>query len=449
MENDNEKKDDNDLVDINPEEQPQTVENQEIQPVEVQEAQAAEVQEAQAAEVKETQAAEVKETQAGPEFKEPRRRRGGMAVLLICVILATSILTSAVSYGIFNYYGPKNASSSSLSSSESISTIISDTSSSASSTISTGDKKLLTIPEINKKVNPSVVFITVEVTGSGVFGQQQQTTGSGSGMIISKDGYILTNNHVIDGANKITVKLINNKEYPATLIGKDSKTDLAILKIAATDLTPVVFGDSSKVQVGDLAVAIGYPLGELEGTLTVGVISALNRSITIDNITMSLMQTDAAVNPGNSGCALINGYGEVIGIVNSKTSAVGIEGFGYAIPINETTKVIDDLMKKGYVTGRITMGISTRDITEELSTFYDLPVGIFIVSVLADSPADKAGIKANDVITGVDGKSVLTSAELGKIKDSHKVGDKIKILLVRDKKDVVVTLTFEEDKQAN
>lgn len=376
-------------------------------------------------------------------------RKGGMAFLLICVILATSVLTSAISYTIFNYYGNKDSNSGSNTASENISQIQSGISTSISSNVSTGDGKTLTISEINKKVNPSVVFIGVEGTSSGVFGQPQASTGSGSGIILSADGYILTNNHVIDGANKITVKLINGKEYTASLKGKDPKTDLAVLKIDETGLTPAVFGDSSKVAVGDLAVAIGYPLGELEGTLTVGVISALNRSITIDNITMNLMQTDAAVNPGNSGCALINVYGEVIGVVNAKTSAVGIEGFGYAIPINETTKIIDDLIKSGYVTGRITMGISTRDITTELSEFYDLPVGIFIVSVVADSPADKAGIKANDVIRGVDGKDVLTSAELSKIKDGHKVGDKIKILIVRDSKDVVVTLSFEEDKQLN
>lgn len=381
--------------------------------------------------------------------KEHNHKKGRIALLLLCVILATSILTSATSLMIFNYYGMINSNSDSISSSESTSNIQSYVSSSTSSTGTAFERKFLSIPEINKKVNQSVVFIKVEGTASGAFGQQQTTAGSGSGIILTQDGYILTNFHVINGASKITIKLISGKEFIASIKGKDSKTDLAVLKIAATDLTPAVLGDSTKVAVGDLAVAIGYPLGELEGTLTVGVISALDRSITIDNITMNLIQTDAAVNPGNSGCALINGYGEVIGIVNSKTSAVGIEGFGYAIPINETKKVIEDLMKEGYVTGRITMGISTRDITEELSKFYNLPVGIFIFSVLAGSSADKAGIKANDVIKGVDGKDVLTSTELGEIKDRHKVGDSIKILLLRDNKDIVVTLTFEEDKQVN
>ena len=207
----------------------------------------------------------------------------------------------------------------------------------------------------------------------------------------------------------------------------------------------LLWGDSSTVKVGDLAIAIGNPLGAEGGTLTVGVISALNREVTIENVTMNLFQTDAAVNPGNSGGALVNEYGEVIGIVNAKTSAVGIEGLGYAIPINDAKVVIEDLMNKGYVSGRLKIGITTKDITEELSTYYNLPVGIYVTAVETGSPAEKAGILAEDIIIGVDAKDVLTTAELGAIRDSHKIGDSIKILLSRNGKEVVVTLVLEED----
>ena len=376
--------------------------------------------------------------------KEVTYRRGRLALAFACVILATSILTSAVSFSIWNYYGPASNGNSSLYSSESSSASVSSQTSSASANVSTA-KGVLTIAEINKKVNPSVVFIGIETTASNGFGQQETASGSGSGIILTKDGYILTNFHVIDSAKKIIVKTIDQKSYPARIIGSDPKTDLAVLKIDATNLAAATFGDSTKVEVGDLAVVIGNPLGTLDGTLTVGVISALNRSVTIDTVSMNLMQTDAAVNPGNSGGALVNAYGEVIGIVNAKTSAVGIEGLGYAIPVSDAKPIIDDLMTSGFVTGRIKIGITTKDITADLSSYYNLPVGIYVTAVEKGSAAEKAGIVAKDIIIGVDGADVLTTAELGKIKESHKVGDSIKILISRNGKKMSVTLVFEQD----
>lgn len=376
--------------------------------------------------------------------KEKSFRKGRLAISFACVILATSIITSAVSYSIWDFYGSKSKNTTSSSVSQSSSST--KTNSSNSINIATsGENGVLTISEINKKVSASIVYIGVEVTAANVFGQQETGTGSGSGIVLTKDGYILTNFHVIDGAKSITIKLVNQKEYVAKVIGKDSKTDLAVLKIEATDLSPATFGDSSKVEVGDLAVAIGNPLGTIDGTLTVGVISALNRTVTIDNLSMNLMQTDAAVNPGNSGGALVNAFGEVIGIVNAKTSAVGIEGLGYAIPVNEARIIVDELMNNGYVTGRLKIGISTKDITADLSDYYSLPVGIYVVEVEKGSAADKAGIIAKDVIIGVDGKDVTTSEALSTIKDSHKVGDSIKILINRGGKETSVTLVFVQD----
>jgi serine protease Do len=387
-----------------------------------------------------------------PEKNEKRKettfRKGKLAISFICVILATSLITSAASYSIFNYYGSRDPSgSSSLSSSSQSSQAASSNPSGNSSTsqVSSGTGNVLSITEINNKVSPSVVLIQIQAVSSNVFGQQESTSGSGSGIIISEDGYILTNNHVIDGANKITVELVSGKTYSGTIIGKDPQTDLAVIKIDGTGLSYATLGDSSIVEVGDLAIAIGNPLGAEGGTLTVGVISALNREVTIENVTMNLFQTDAAVNPGNSGGALVNEYGEVIGIVNAKTSAVGIEGLGYAIPINDAKTVIEDLMNKGYVSGRLKIGIATKDITEELAAYYNLPIGIYVSAVEEGSPAEKAGILVEDIIIGVDGSDVLTTAELGAIRDSHKIGDSIKILLSRNGKEVVVTLVLEED----
>ncbi|NCU25519.1 PDZ domain-containing protein, partial [Candidatus Nomurabacteria bacterium] len=216
------------------------------------------------------------------------------------------------------------------------------------------------------------------------------------------------------------------------------------LKIEADDLRPAELGDSSKLLVGDLAVAIGNPLGTLEGTLTAGVISALNRTITIDGTDMTLIQTDAALNPGNSGGALANDKGQVIGIVNAKTSSVDVEGLGYAIPINEAKLVVDDLVNKGYVSGRLLIGISTKDITEELADYYELPVGVYIVQVTPGSPAAKAGLMEGDVIIGIDGEDIKTSDEILDVRDSHIAGDSIKILFMRDGQERAVTLVFEE-----
>jgi serine protease Do len=205
----------------------------------------------------------------------------------------------------------------------------------------------LTIPEIVALTADSVVEIYTEtVVNDGRFGQYV-TEGAGSGVIFSSDGYIVTNNHVIDGAQKITVRLRNGDEYEATLIGSDSKTDLAVLKIKETGLQSVVFGDSDKLVVGELVVAIGNPLGKLGGTVTEGIISALSREVSVDGKMMNLLQISAAVNPGNSGGGLFNSYGELIGIVNAKSSGSGIEGLGFAIPVNIVKAVIEDLIKLG------------------------------------------------------------------------------------------------------
>lgn len=375
-----------------------------------------------------------------PEKREQNTRNFRLAIVFACVILATSIITSAVSFKLFQYYSD-NENSSLLVSDTDLQNTTSETNINTSSQNEGG---ILSIADINRKVGPSVVFIGTTYKSTNYFGQTETASGAGSGIIINKDGYILTNNHVIDTAVTITVKLYSGESYDAVLVGADAQSDLAVIKITAKDIRPAELGDSSLIKVGDLAIAIGNPLGTLEGTLTAGVISALNRTVTIDDISMNLIQTDAAVNPGNSGGALANRLGQVIGVVNAKTSAVGIEGLGYAIPVNDARSVADDLIAKGYVGGRIRLGITSKDITSDLAGYYKLPVGVYVVEVSKTSISDKAGIKAGDVITGVDGKDISTGAELTAIRDSHKVGDSIKILLVRDGKEISVTLVFEE-----
>lgn len=247
--------------------------------------------------------------------------------------------------------------------------------------------------------------------------------GSGSGIILSSDGYIVTNQHVIANATEISVILNTGKEYTANLIGEDSKSDLAVLKIDAENLIPATLGDSDTVEVGELAVAIGNPLGqELAGTVTAGVISAVNRTMTVDDKTYNLLQTDAAINPGNSGGALVNRFGEVIGINTIKLSDTSVEGIGFAISISEAKPIIDDLINDGYVSGRPAVGVY---VTES-------PNGLVVYSIIENSGAALAGIKENDLIVKADGNLVTTSAELNKIRDTKSPGDTITLTIIRN-----------------
>ncbi|MCR5636570.1 MAG: trypsin-like peptidase domain-containing protein [Clostridiales bacterium] len=291
----------------------------------------------------------------------------------------------------------------------------------------------LSVAEITEKAADSVVEITTESVATGSFMQQYITSGAGSGVIISKDGYIITNNHVIENARSISVTLRNGESYDAELIGSDSTLDVAIIKIDAEDLTPAVFGDSEALKVGDTAIAIGNPLGQLGGTVTTGIISALDRDIDIDGNTMSLMQTNAAINPGNSGGGLFNGQGELIGLVVAKSSGSDVEGLGFAIPINDVSSVLKDLMEYGYVKGRIYLGLSLIDInTEQMARMYGLDsTGVYVNTVDSSSAAYKAGIQSADKITSVDGKKVSTADEIEDILDNHSVGDVVEFGLER------------------
>lgn len=305
----------------------------------------------------------------------------------------------------------------------------------ASNTSSSGKSTANTTSDIVKKTADSVVEIATEGVKTGSFAQQYVVKGAGSGVIISEDGYIITNHHVIEGANSVTVTLRDgNTSYTAAVIGSDSDNDIALLKVDAKGLTPATFGDSSKLAVGDYVVAIGNPLGELGGTVTDGIISALARDVTIEDQNMTLLQTNAQISPGNSGGGLFNANGELIGIVNAKDSATEVEGIAFAIPINNVLDIIDDLKSYGYVTGKIDLGMQLTDITSKDTAFYYgvNQTGCYVLSVTRGSNAETAGFTTGDLITKVNGTSVSSSADVEKALENSKVGDNVKFTVYRN-----------------
>ena len=287
----------------------------------------------------------------------------------------------------------------------------------------------LTVPEIAAKTANTVVEIYTEsVVNSGRM-RQFVTEGAGSGVLITSDGYIVTNNHVIEGSRKITVHLRSGVEYAAVLIGRDSETDLAVIKIEAKNLPFATWGDSNSLSVGELAVAIGNPLGKLGGTVTEGIISALSRNIEIDGQMMTLLQTSAAVNPGNSGGGLFDCYGELVGIVNAKSSGADIEGIGFAIPANLAKGVADNLILHGYVPGRIDFGATLIDVLDPMTAMmYRLSAtGVYVSRAEPDS-----ALKPGDRIISIDGKEIGSSADVAAMLDTLKVGDVLKITVSRN-----------------
>lgn len=285
---------------------------------------------------------------------------------------------------------------------------------------------------------PSVVEIRTEAVVNNSFYGQYVTEGAGSGVIISNDGYIVTNNHVVSGSSNITVRLTNGEEYKATLIGTDAQSDIAVIKIEAKDLAPAVFGNSENLVVGELTVAIGNPLGELGGTVTDGIVSALDREITVEGENMILLQTNAAVSPGNSGGGLFNSKGELIGIVNAKTSGSSVEGLGFAIPVNTAKPIIKDLIEKGHVTGRPSIGVTIIEVTTDYQRYmYGVnDYGVYIQKALNEE------FKSGDRIIAIDGNSVSTSSDIKSIISGHNVGDKITVTVSRKNKIVDVQVTL-------
>lgn len=330
-------------------------------------------------------------------------------------------------------------------------------------------KNAMSVPDIVENSMPSVVGVsaTFEYTQQSVdiwgFGtpsnQTREIKGTGTGIIMTDDGYIITNAHVVydtseyncGDAKSVSVVLSDETEYEAKVMGRDVETDIAVLKIDAKNLKAAEFGDSNDLKVGELVIAIGNPLGfELFGSVTSGIVSAIDREITVNEKQMKLIQTDAAINSGNSGGPLLNSCGQVIGINSSKISSsygsASIEGLGFAIPISEAKIIIDDLINYGYVTGRPQIGIQTQNVSDTISRFYGIPVGVYVVSVSEGSSAEFAGIKEGDVIIGIQGEPVENLNELNEIKNKYKAGDEIKLTISRqgESEDIEISLVLQE-----
>lgn len=342
----------------------------------------------------------------------------------------------------------------------------------------------LTIPEIAKKGRTSVVAIETETrvvynnydnyyNPFGMFGygfgspysgrgstQEYTQTSAGSGVIISEDGYIVTNNHVIAGADKISVFVMpedendEEKEYEATLIGSSESNDIAVLKIDAKGLNAATFGDSDQLEVGELAVAIGNPMGKVHGSVTAGIISAVEQELTIDGVTINAIQTDASINPGNSGGALFDSYGNLVGVVYAKSSSVSIEGIGYAIPVNTVKDLVEAMINdpesieaqtKG---SQIMLGITINDVTEDISRQYSMPVGVYVREVSSMSAAERAGLQKGDIIVEFAGETVDCADTLNTIKAKQTPGDTVSVKIDRNGKELTLDLVVPQPTEA-
>ena len=304
------------------------------------------------------------------------------------------------------------------------------------------NKQTLTTMEIASSVGPATVSIFI--IGSGYSGQQEAVS-AGSGFIISQDGYVVTNAHVVDAVvadDTMSIKIMVpgfDDLIDAQIVGTDEQTDIAVVKLMdEADYPTVTLGDSDVLQVGELAVAIGNPLGTLDGTVTVGVVSALERRMNNNGYTMKLIQTDASINEGNSGGPLINSFGEVIGVTNAKMSSA--EGLGFAIPISNVRTVIESLINYGYVANRPYLGITVNYVVDNI--YYGAVGGIYVAEIAPGGPGDQAGVRVGDRIVSFDGVEIEQSSDIIDIRDSHSVGDEVPIVVERDGRNVELTLTI-------
>ena len=297
----------------------------------------------------------------------------------------------------------------------------------------------------------SVVAISCTVQTASYYGQVTEASSSGSGFILTEDGYVVTNYHVVEGATSVDVITNDGTEYPAEVVGYDSTNDVAVLKVEAAGLPAATLGSSDDLIIGDMVVAIGNPLGELTSTQTVGYVSGKDRDITTDGTIISMIQTDAAINPGNSGGPLFNMKGEVVGITTAKysgttTSGASIEGIGFAIPIDDVTGIISDLIDYGYVTGAY-LGVTVQNTDEDSASMYNLPMGAYVVSVVEGASADRAGIQPKDIIIDLGGCEVSSITTLTRALRNFNAGDTTTITVVRSGAKMVLDITLDEKPQ--
>ena len=309
---------------------------------------------------------------------------------------------------------------------------------------------LMTPAEVYASTVNSVVSINVSSVSTNIFGQTVESASSGSGFIITEDGYIATNHHVISGASSINVTLYNGETYPATLVGSDSDYDLAVLKIEAEGLQAVVMGDSSAVNVGDTVLAVGNPLGELTFSMSQGIISSCNRAINVDGTPFNMIQVDCSINPGNSGGPLMNLYGEVVGIVSAKYSSYAdttVEGLGFAIPIGDVQTLITDIMENGQVTNKAYLSINAGTMTPQMAAQYQIDVseGVFVYSVKEGGAGDRAGLQLGDVITKVDDTDITSMSDLSAAKKNYRAGDTATLTVYRGGEYLTLEVTFDAE----
>ena len=370
-------------------------------------------------------------------------------IKITALALCFSLIGSAVGCGITAAF-LNNRSKSPASNSGSMSVVVGQRENITINKETVDTSKQMTPAEVYATNVGSTVGITTSIT-TNYWGYQTTSAASGSGFIYSADGYILTNHHVIDGSSSITVSFFDGSSAAAELVGYDESNDIAVLKVEAENLTPVVLGDSSNMNVGDTVLAIGNPLGELTFTLTSGIVSALSRQITTSSgATMTLIQTDCAINSGNSGGALFNLYGEVVGITNAKYSSssnseASIDNIGFAIPVNKIRSIVDSIITKGYYS-KPYIGVQVTDVSAETQS-YGLPQGAAVKYVEEGAPAAQAGLKVNDIITKVDGKDITSSSDLVTVIGNSTVGQTLTLTVYRMGAYIEIQLTIGEQKQ--
>ena len=306
--------------------------------------------------------------------------------------------------------------------------------------------------EVYASVVNSAVSINCSATSTNIFGQQTQTASSGSGFIITEDGYVVTNYHVVSGASSVQVTLYNGDTYDATVIGGDSDYDVAVLKINASGLQPVTLGESADVNVGDTVLAIGNPLGELTFSMSQGIVSSCDRAINVDGTPFNMIQVDCSINPGNSGGPLMNLYGEVVGIVSAKYSTYSsttVEGLGFAIPIDDVKSIITDIMENGAVTGKAYMAVTVGTMNSQMAAQYsiDIDQGVFVYSVVKGGAGDKAGLRLGDVITKMGDTTLTSRQDLSAALKSYRSGDTATLTVFRDGSYITTDITFDQQPQ--
>ena len=403
-----------------------------------------------------------------PPPPKPKRKKGNFGVALVAVALCFSLLGSALGAGAVLWLNRENSDTTTViekgTKGQSAADSDKEPRPDKDTTTLEGDRentvididkidtsKVLTPAEVYAANVNSTVGITTSIT-TNYWGFQSTSAASGSGFIISSDGYILTNHHVIEDSDSITVALYSGEEYEAELIGYDESNDIAVLKIEAENLVPVVLGDSDNLNVGDTVLAIGNPLGELTFSLTVGVVSAMDREVTFSNgVTMDLLQTDCAINSGNSGGALFNLYGEVIGVTNAKysnnsSSGASIDNVGFAIPLNNIRGIVDSIIEKGYIS-KPYLGVTVKDMGKE-NEIYGLPMGAAVQSVTKDSPAEKGGLKVGDIITAVNGTTITTGTALADMVGDSQIGDVLTLTVFRSGKTIEIKVEIGEQIQS-